>query len=147
MVVLGTYLQPGAAKNLQTPDDSQLKQHSTTEPSEQHILLVEDDPDAADITSLLLENLGVDVHIAHSGKECLAVFSQRNDWSKVLMDLNLPDANGLKLAKELRKNAPQLEMVLLSGEEPNSSEMAGAEISKFILKPINKQVLTDLVKG
>ena len=63
------------------------------------------------------------------------------------MDLNLPDANGLKLAKELRKNAPQLEMVLLSGEEPDSAEMADADISKFILKPINKQVLTDLVKG
>ena len=110
-------------------------------------MLVEDDADAADITALLLEKLGVDVHIAHSGKECLAVFSQRNDWSKVLMDLNLPDANGLKLAKELRKNAPQLEMVLLSGEEPDSAEMADADISKFILKPINKQVLTDLVKG
>ncbi|MDO6839626.1 response regulator [Paraglaciecola chathamensis] len=147
MVVLGTYLQPGTAEKRLSPDDNQIELSSTTEPSEQHILLVEDDADAADITALLLENLGVDVHIAHSGKECLAVFSQRNDWSKVLMDLNLPDANGLKLAKELRKNAPQLEMVLLSGEEPDSAEMADADISKFILKPINKQVLTDLVKG
>lgn len=147
MVVLGTYLQPGVVENLPPQDDNQINLPSTTEPCEQHILLVEDDVDAADITALLLENLGVDVHIAHSGKECMAVFSQRDDWSKVLMDLNLPDANGLKLAKELRKNAPQLEMVLLSGEEPDSAQMADADISKFILKPINKQVLTDLVKG
>jgi len=114
--------------------------------SEQHILLVEDDIDAADITALLLESLGASVHVAHSGKEGVDVFKQRDDWSKVLLDLNLPDTNGLSLAKELRQSAPAVEMVILSGEEPDVNEMAEAEISKFILKPINKQVLSDLVK-
>ena len=86
------------------------------------------------------------MHVAHSGQECLDVFKQRNDWSKVLMDLNLPDANGLNLAKEIHKSSPQVEMVILSGEEPDAQSMTDADISKFILKPINKQVLSDLVK-
>ncbi|ABG42651.1 histidine kinase [Paraglaciecola sp. T6c] len=112
----------------------------------QHFLLVEDDVDAADITALLLESLGIDVHVAHSGQECMDVFNQRNDWSKVLMDLNLPDASGLNLAKEIHKTSPQLELVLLSGEEPDAQSMADADITKFILKPINKKVLSDLVE-
>lgn len=122
-----------------------VSQHSESQ-NKLHYLLVEDDVDAADITALLLESLGVDVHVAHSGQECLDVFKQRNDWSKVLMDLNLPDANGLNLAKEIHKSSPQVEMVILSGEEPDAQSMTDTDISKFILKPINKQVLSDLVK-
>ena len=169
MKVLDSHLTP-VSKVTQCPDESSAamepsamkepsaemepsavtKQNNVSQHSESqnklHYLLVEDDVDAADITALLLENLGVDVHVAHSGQECLDVFKQRNDWSKVLMDLNLPDANGLNLAKEIHKSSPQVEMVILSGEEPDAQSMTDADISKFILKPINKQVLSDLVK-
>jgi CheY-like chemotaxis protein len=147
LVVLDNYLALSAAEDMVPIDDAQLTPVPTDAPSKQHILLVEDDKDAADITALLLTSLGADVHVAHSGKECLNVFSQRSDWSKVLMDLNLPDANGLSLATELRKTAPQLDVVLLSGEEPDTVKLAEANIKQFILKPNNKQVLTDLVKS
>ncbi|WP_339767902.1 response regulator [uncultured Paraglaciecola sp.] len=151
MSVLDTYLpvQPCElpSTNSHFPNELITEVPSTHQSSkQQHILLVEDDVDAADITALLLKNLGVSVHIAHTGKECIDIFKQRNDWSKVLLDLNLPDADGLSLAKELRQSAPQVEMVILSGEQPDNAKLMEADISKFILKPINMQVLTDLVK-
>ena len=151
MSVLNSYLavqlSESQSQNSDSPNEIVSDESSQGKCSEQqHILLVEDDVDAADITALLLKNLGVSVHIAHTGKECVDIFKQRNDWSKVLMDLNLPDADGLSLAKELRQSAPQVEMVILSGEQPDNTKMKEADISKFILKPINMQVLTDLVK-
>ncbi|MFT6895964.1 MAG: two-component system sensor histidine kinase/response regulator [Paraglaciecola sp.] len=115
--------------------------------SDIHYLLVEDDPDAADITALLLQKLGVNVQIAHSGQQCLELFTQRTDWTKVLLDLHLPDTNGFVLAKKLRRHNPHLDIVILSGDQPEDAKLLEAGINTFLLKPINRQILTDLVNN
>ncbi|MFQ3234557.1 MAG: two-component system sensor histidine kinase/response regulator [Paraglaciecola sp.] len=115
--------------------------------SDLHYLLVEDDRDAADITALLLEKLGVNVQIAYSGQQCLELFAQRTDWTKVLLDLHLPDENGFVLAKKLRQQNPCLDIVILSGDQPEDVKLQEAGIHTFLLKPINRKILADLVSS
>ncbi|MFT4941249.1 MAG: two-component system sensor histidine kinase/response regulator [Paraglaciecola sp.] len=112
-----------------------------------HYLLVEDDQDAADITALLLRKMGVNVQIAYSGKQCLELFTLRTHWTKVLLDLHLPDANGFVLAKKLRQQNPYLDIVILSGDQPEDVKLQEAGINTFLLKPINRQILADLVNN
>lgn len=120
---------------------------TTVSTGDQHYLLVEDDPDAADITALLLRKLGVNVQIAYSGQQCLEMFAQRTDWTKVLLDLHLPDANGFVLAKNLRQLDPRLDIVILSGDQPEDVKLQEAGINTFLLKPINRQMLAELVNN
>jgi two-component system sensor histidine kinase/response regulator len=131
-------------------EEGQVKEEgycTPTSTSDCHYLLVEDDPDAADITALLLRKLGVNVQIAYSGQQCLELFSQRTDWTKVLLDLHLPDANGFVLAKKLRQQNPSLDIVILSGDQPEDVKLQEAGINTFLLKPINRQILADLVNS
>jgi two-component system sensor histidine kinase/response regulator len=131
-------------------EEGQVKEEGSCTPtstSDCHYLLVEDDPDAADITALLLRKLGVNVQIAYSGQQCLELFSQRTDWTKVLLDLHLPDANGFVLAKKLRQQNPSLDIVILSGDQPEDVKLQEAGINTFLLKPINRQILADLVNS
>lgn len=64
------------------------------------ILLVEDNHIAQEMGKLILEEHKFDVVCASSGKEVLALLDQPFDL--ILMDIGLPDADGLELTKEIR---------------------------------------------
>ncbi|MFT2090067.1 response regulator [Paraglaciecola sp. 2405UD69-4] len=110
-----------------------------------HIMLVEDDVDAAEITKLLLESLGAKVSVAHSAEQCRALLATEKRWDKILLDLHLPDEYGLDLAKHSQLTSYTDELIIISGEDLSEEQLKHEGINRALLKPLNKQKLATLV--
>lgn len=140
--VLNHYICQGKTEPVIEHDDSPAMTQKST-----RYLLVEDDTDAAQITQLLLESLGVETVIAASCEACLNTLSEDAEFDKVLLDMNLPDGSGLDLAKQLKQLYPNLTLVIVSGAEPEPEKIEPLDIEQVLLKPINLGLLTDLIEG
>lgn len=111
------------------------------------ILVVEDNPISLKMMRLTLESAGYEVATATDGRTALvqagadtAVGDARNQVHLVLLDLLLPDIDGLELAKQLHKipgNA-SLPIVAMSGLESKleAAGRAGAGFCAHLLKPV-----------
>ncbi|OUS72091.1 hybrid sensor histidine kinase/response regulator [Pseudoalteromonas sp. A601] len=108
-------------------------------------LLVEDDADAAQITQLLLESLGVETAIADSFEQCTTMLKSDANYDKILLDMHLPDGSGLELAKYVKQHYPHLKRVIVSGVEPDPIQIEQLKIEQVLLKPINLSLLSGLI--
>lgn len=111
----------------------------------QRFLLVEDDDDAAQITQLLLESLGVETVIASSCAQCLQILNHVQQFDKVLLDMHLPDGSGIDLGEQVNERYPELRLVIVSGAEPDPKEIKDLNIDRVLLKPINLGLLETLI--
>lgn len=111
----------------------------------QRFLLVEDDDDAAQITQLLLESLGVQTVIASSCAQCLQILNHDQQFDKVLLDMHLPDGSGIYLGEQVNERYPELRLVIVSGAEPDPTEIKDLNIDRVLLKPINLGLLETLI--
>lgn len=111
-----------------------------TSPKPQRILVVDDDLDIAQSLAILLREMGHDVDFAINGYAALDI-ARRFKPEIAFLDLILPDVNGWKLARQLRK-LPGLEKVrilsvsaLAGDEDVRRSLEAGCE--RHIVKPLD----------
>ena len=81
-------------------------------PKAGHILIVEDDGDLLEVLKLVLEEEGYRVSTAESGAEALAIAASQ-EVSLVLLDITMPDINGVEVARRMRAN-PRTEHVRLA---------------------------------
>ncbi|HEX8643959.1 MAG TPA: PAS domain S-box protein [Allosphingosinicella sp.] len=93
------------------------------------VLLVEDNDHVRDFAEQLLADLGYEVLAAASADEALALLETRHA-DIVFSDIVMPDKSGLDLARELRRQRPDLPVVLATGysAEIVSGDTAGFEI-------------------
>ena len=120
-------------------------QSSALQNSVQRFLVVEDDEDAADVTVLLLESLGIEAVKAHTAEICQDLLIKENNWTTILLDLHLPDASGLDLAHSIKQSHPNIRLILVSGATVPEPSLKQAGINKAILKPINLEILKGLI--
>ena len=78
------------------------------------VLLVDDDAAFRHVMALELERSGFQVFVAASGAEALRD-APKLEPSVVLLDLRLPDMNGLEVLRALRERSPGSEVIMLTG--------------------------------
>lgn len=101
------------------------------------ILLLEDDAPSAEAMQLVLRDWGADVvHGANARNVASAAGSRAASALVIIADFNLPAANGVAAAKQLRKRAPGARVLVLSGSLSNDARRAakGAGYA-FLPKP------------
>lgn len=112
------------------------------------VLIVEDDKDAANAISLLLENLSTAPEIVNTGRDALRKIDAIT-WDVVLLDLNLPDTNGMEILKAVRhgktKASPHTKIAIISGEEISNEIKSTMDIDFVLMKPIQLLALKSLV--
>lgn len=113
------------------------------------ILIVEDDATLADVLALRLERVGYQPLLANSGNQGLELARTQRPHL-VLLDLNLPDVDGLRICESLADH-PQtcsIPVIILSGmERPDivrSSRAAGCHY--FMRKPYDPNALLILIQ-
>lgn len=114
------------------------------------ILLVEDDVRNVFAVSRVLEPHGVKLEIARNGKEALTSLAQNQDIELVLMDIMMPEMDGLQAMQEIRKQKKfdALPIIALTAkampDDRQKSLDAGA--NDYITKPIDIEKLLSLVR-
>ncbi len=107
------------------------------------ILLIEDDPCILDIYNTVLKKAGFSVRIAESGEEARKRFEEiKKGESKksdlVLLDLVLPDINGIEILKKVRKEKgiSDIPFFILTNYTDPGLEKEGKELKvvKYLLK-------------
>ena len=106
------------------------------------VLLVEDNPEVAQATRIVLEQIGYTAEIAHSGEEAMArIDSNGVHWDIVVSDMLMPGrTSGIALAKWLQMHHPELPVLLITGYTAQL-EQAKNEGFQVLAKPFNAQSL------
>ena len=113
------------------------------------IIIAEDD----DVSKLLLETIFESEHnellFAATGKECIDLCKKNPDTDIILMDIRMPDINGLDATKEIRKFNQNVIIIAqtahgLAGDKEKALE---AGCNDYIAKPINKERLFEIIQN
>jgi two-component system, OmpR family, alkaline phosphatase synthesis response regulator PhoP len=112
------------------------------------ILLVEDEVNLARGLKLNFELEGHEVDWVGSGREARAAFA-RAPPGLVILDLMLPDADGLDLLQEFKKKDARLPVLLLTARASDEDRITGLSLGAddYVTKPFNLQELVLRVRG
>ena len=116
----------------------------------EYILLIEDEPDVADLASEMLAEEGYRVVIAHDGFEALKIYeSMGKQIGLVILDYFLPVIDGDAVFEELRSLNPKVDVVLSSGfaEQTKIASMLAQGLRGFIPKPYSREKLLEQVRS
>ncbi|MGB2295011.1 MAG: response regulator transcription factor [Candidatus Puniceispirillum sp.] len=107
-----------------------------------NILIVEDDPVIADVIGMTLEEAGHFSTVAHTIEASLAEL-RHNRIDAVLLDINLPDGNGTRLARLIRKHHLPMPILVVSGNSGIDDKIAalGAGADGYLTKPFDRYEL------
>jgi len=100
------------------------------------ILVVDDEETVRKVAQRALEGHGFDVVLATDGEEAIEKFKD-GDFIAVVLDLTMPRRDGVETFREMRKMAPDLRVLLMSGfnEQEAVSRFTGRGLASFIQKP------------
>lgn len=111
--------------------------HDTTKPK---VLVVEDEPDAIELINFNLKNAGFEVTTATDGQEALEK-ARSIEPDVILLDLMLPEVDGLEVCKILRRNATtaDIPIVMLTAKASEVDRVLGLELGAddYITKPFS----------
>ena len=110
-------------------------------------LLVDDDDELARIFARALEHAGFAVHRARTGTDALALLAHFARLDAAIVDLVLPGAGGLEVARRARAAFPACRIVAVTGLADAAVERAfrDAGADAFLPKPVELQQLLDAV--
>lgn len=115
--------------------------------SESLILVVEDEASIAEVVSLYLKRAGYSVQIASDGKQAMDMF-QRQKPGFVILDLMLPEVDGLSLTRWLRDRS-NVPIIMLTARRGEVDRIAGLELGAddYVVKPFAFEELMARVRA
>lgn len=111
------------------------------------ILVVDDEKNILQLVRMYLSSEGFDVEIAQDGKEALEKARQVKP-SLIILDLMLPQVNGLDVCKQLRRDS-DVPIIMLTARGDDVDRIVGLELGAddYISKPFNPRELVARVKA
>lgn len=112
------------------------------------LLLVEDDPRLLSLLSRNLKEKGYQIEMASDGEEGLAMF-QDNRFDLIISDLMMPKLDGVSLCREIRKQNPQIPIIMLTALGATDDKVEGfdAGADDYLVKPFDIRELLVRVKS
>ncbi|MBI5869501.1 MAG: response regulator [Actinobacteria bacterium] len=118
--------------------------------SKPKILVVEDNAMNLELVSDVLEAHGYEVLQADTGQKALEI-AEREQPDLVLMDIQLPEMDGLEVTRLLKKNerTSQIRVIALTAHAMRGDEERAREAgcSGYIAKPINTREFASVIAG
>jgi two-component system CheB/CheR fusion protein len=110
------------------------------------ILIAEDNPDAREAMTSLLQSYGHEVRSAADGTGALEIAAQFKPQVAIL-DIGLPGLNGYEIARQLHQATPEVVLIALSGwqVEPNDKRTKEAGFKYYFTKPLDRDSLDKLL--
>ncbi len=111
------------------------------------ILIVEDDESNAAFLQEILSETNAPLWLAGTGGEALYLLSANSEIRIILLDVRLPDYNGLDLIKQFRVINPNVIIIAQSAYATSEDKLLGyqAGCDGYITKPINEDELLEIL--
>ena len=111
------------------------------------ILVVDDDPHIRDVISFALDKAGFRTATARDGEEALKAYDQ-GGADLVILDINMPERDGLDVCRELRKTS-EVPVLFLSSRDDEVDRIVGLEIGAddYVTKPFSPRELVARVNA
>lgn len=134
-----------------SPTSSQLAlpaNAAQVDPARRKILIADDNVDAAESLSMLLQLAGHEVRVAHLGRIALS-HAQLFRPDVVLLDIGMPDLNGYQVAQQLRQDpwARSIQIIAVTGwgQEDDCRQAIEAGFDHHLCKPVDPDELSRLI--
>ena len=112
-----------------------------------NILVCDDEKDIVSAVRIYLASEGYTVYEAYNGKEALAVM-QRQDIHLVLMDIMMPQMDGIEAMVKIREHS-NVPVILLTAKGEDTDKVLGLNVGAddYVTKPFNPVELQARVKS
>lgn len=114
------------------------------------VLIVEDEPEIAELIEFHLEREGMTTHVVHSGRVAL-------DWTSsavpdlVILDLMLPDLDGFEICRRLKANpdTKNVPVIMVTAKSDDTDVVTGIELGAddYVVKPFSPKILIARIKN
>lgn len=106
------------------------------------ILLVEDDPTTSRSIELMLTHANFNVYCTDMGEEGIDL-AKLYDYDLILLDLNLPDMNGMEVLRQLRQARIDTPILILTGADDTENKIRGFGFGAddYMTKPFHREEL------
>jgi len=114
------------------------------------ILIVEDDPALGEVLEYNFTQAGFDVELARNGRDALRMAKERVP-DLVVLDIMLPEIDGLEVCRRLRSQAPTRKtlVLMLTAKAEETDQVIGFSVGAddYVIKPFSVAVLQERVKA
>jgi two-component system, OmpR family, response regulator len=103
------------------------------------ILLIEDDPRLSRSLARLLEQDRHNVEVAGDGESGIEIALGENGIDVVILDIGLPDISGIEVARQIRRDRPELAILMLTARDTVGDRVTGldAGADDYVVKPFS----------
>lgn len=112
------------------------------------VLIVDDEEDLVSTMAERLELRGFEVETATSGTDALTHVG-KSDFSVLLVDVKMPGVGGLELMAEIKRDHPDLPVILFTGHTSVADAERGIQEGAFgyLMKPIDIDRLIEKIRN
>ena len=112
------------------------------------VLIVEDNFLNYQVLRIFLDKLEASHLWAKNGKEAIEIFRNHQDIHLILMDINMPEMDGITATREIRKLNPSVPIIFQTAfaSDENEQECMAAGGTDFLTKPIKSKILEATLK-
>jgi len=113
------------------------------------ILLVDDEAPFVDTMTKRLTKRKLTVFKSYSGEEALETLKENSQIDLVILDVKMPGMDGIETLKEIRKEFPLVEVIMLTGHATVETSIEGMRLGAFdyLMKPCDMDVLIEKVNA
>ena len=112
------------------------------------ILIVDDNPEFIHMTGTLLTRNGYEVRVADSGRQALSLLD-REIPDLILLDIRMPEMDGLTLVKTLRSRGSQVPVLFLTARDSLQDKVSGLDCGgdDYLVKPFEFEELLARIRS
>lgn len=129
-----------------------ITQYSVREEIKQsvRILLAEDNPVNQKLAVLILNKAGYQVDVANNGRKAIEIFTQQpTHYDLILMDIQMPEMDGLEATKELRSRGFQsIPIIAMTANAMKGDREICLEagMNDYITKPVKREIIFEIIE-
>lgn len=111
------------------------------------VLLIDDEVEFLEALSERMEIRGMEVTTAESAGNAVGALGS-GDYDAIVLDLQMPDMNGIEMLKLIRQSHPDMQVILLTGQATLEAGIQAMKLGAmdFMEKPADIDALTDKIK-
>ena len=111
------------------------------------LLIAEDEDSNYKYLEIVLRKTGIEIFRAHNGLEAIEITKKHPGIDLVLMDVKMPEMNGLEATKEIKKMNGDIPVIALTAYAmANDREMSlNAGCDDYISKPVRKHMIYSML--